>query len=255
MCTLAKGEVLVLFSGGKDSFLTVCDIVSRGYKAVLLSCQPGTIFGEPYLEYSAERLISKFGSECVEYAGVLYSGSTKMRLSESWLQSSWQMLGRVYPLLTNCQVQCLHCQMAMWVCAIAYAKAKDIPFLASGYKASDAFCTGASEYTQLVVKIAKQFERSVQFPIWDLENNFERDMKLLQYGFYSSILEPKCMVGYPPWEEMTKEVLQQLMEYCNDILVPKMEALIPHYESIYASIKLGSMSFEFFDKSVLHDDN
>lgn len=249
-----KPKVLVLFSGGKDSFITACRTVSDGYKAVLISCQTGSIFGEPYLRYGAERLIDRFGEDCVEYAGMLRSSPAKMRLSEGWLHSQWQSLGGVYPLLSNCQIQCLNCQTAMWICAIAYAKAKNISFLECGYKASDVFCTGIMEYTEIIKSIASKFNKSVRFPVWDMEGDFERDTELMHYGFHPSVLEPKCMLGCPPREQMTEETRGQLMQYCKDILVPKVEESIPYYSKVYTNIRLGTESFELFDKPKFGDD-
>lgn len=240
-------DVLVLFSGGKDSFLTACRLIQEGYRVSLLSCQNGALMGEQYLQYGAERLIHHFGEDRVSYAGILYTGATRMRLDEQWAQKPWAELGAHYPLLTNCQVQCLHCQTAMWICAIAWAKAHDICFLACGYKETDVFCTGMSEYMRALRALLPE-GMSLTSRVWDVSSDYERDVEMESFGFIPAVLEPKCMLGRPPRELMSSAVKQQLMHYLEDNLLVNAPDLIEHLIPAYRAMKLSPTTFHFYDR-------
>ena len=99
--------------------------------------------------------------------------------------------------MTNCQIQCLHCQTAMWVCAIAYAKAKNIKNIAAGYKAIslsrysmssysaalDMGVLGGSPMTQLGSNIGTRIRRARQ------SKNLTRKQLAERLGVSASAIE------------------------------------------------------------------
>lgn len=229
-------KTVVLFSGGKESMLAACKCAAEHRQVTPLSCQPGTLRGENALAWAAERLQGRFGQNLIQPAEIVTSSSTKARIASTWTQTSWGSLGNCYPNLTNCQIQCLHCQTAMWVCAIAYAKAKNIKNIAAGYKATDDFCTGMKPYADYMAKLAGRFAIHIDLPVWDLKDE-DRDTQLEWYGLSPAILEPSCVIGEPPRTPMSNAAEHELMLYLdNEIglerLMSYTNLLIPAYKTI-----------------------
>lgn len=255
MDILNKPTALVLFSGGKDSFITACDAVARGYRVVLLSCQGGSLIGEQHLAWGAERLVKRFGSDSVEYAGIIYTGSAMSRLNEEWAQLTWKELGERFPLLINCQVQCLHCQTAMWTCAIALAFARGINTILCGYKNTDVFCTGLKSYLDGIKAIAEGYKIHCSAPLWDMVDDYERDCKMGLYGFNPQVLDPKCLMGRPPVQLLSEDAASEMKDYVRDVLAPKMKDMLPDYTRVYKTIRVTLHTFIESEKPDFCDES
>lgn len=199
---LPNPQALVLFSGGKDSFLTAARLVEQGYDAVLVSFNNGSVLYEKNLLHGAARLKNRYGDRRIEYAGAYGTISTIWSLNEAWTYMPWDELGRKYPGTCNCQVTCLHCQTAMWIAAIAYAKARSIKFAAAGYKDQDEFCTGIRPWIDRIAGIAGKNQVTLLTPLWKTpewgeDKKYGRDVEMIEKFFEPSVLEPKCILGRP----------------------------------------------------------
>lgn len=243
-------KYLVLFSGGKDSFLTACRLLNNRHRVVLLSFNGGAVIGEENFSHGVNRLIKRYGKDMVEFAGVYPTVGTIARLNRTWVYGTQQELGNKYPNITNCQFQCLHCQTAMWAAAIAYAKAKNIKFIASGYKKTDVFCTGITRYIERITAIANKYNIFIELPLWDLPNDYERDLEMIRYGFYPSVYEPKCVLGNPVKNGFPDKERDDILRYFDNELVNAFIESIDSLTNIFKYIKLSEKSF-----TVLHYDD
>lgn len=236
-------KYLVLFSGGKDSFLTACRLINNGNKVILLSFNGGGVIGEENFLHGVNRLIKRYGKGRVEFAGIYPTVGTIARLNRTWVYDTQQELGNKYPNITNCQFQCLHCQTAMWVAAIAYAMAKDIKFIASGYKKTDVFCTGMDRYLKRITTIANEHNISIEFPLWELANDYERDIEMSRYSFWPQVYEPKCVLGNPVKNGLPIKEQDDMMRYFDDELIDIFIQSIDSLVNIFRYIKLDNKSF------------
>ena len=238
-----KHTYLVLFSGGKDSFLSACRLLNDGHKVALLSFNGGAVCGEENIKSGAERIVKRYGSDNATYEGVYSTAATIRRLESRWAYFSQKELGERYPNLTNCQFQCLHCQTAMWTAAIAYCLAKDIKFIASGCKENDIFCTGNVLYLNRIKDIASKHGISIVFPLWELKNDWEREIEMVRYGFLPSVLEPKCLIGRPPKNgELCEAERVDMESYFADELAEAVEEGIERLRNIFKYMHLGDKS-------------
>lgn len=230
-------NVLVLFSGGKDSFLTAARLAGKK-EVVLLSCNNGCIYGEEIFMHGVRRLKNRYGSR-ISFAGVSSTAATVMRLSEYWAKTRVETIAKEYSRLIPPQVTCLHCQSAMWCEGIAYCKAKGIEEIASGYKSTDLFCTGMEFYVECIKELAQSNNVSALFPVWHGWEEYE----FLDRGFEPSIYEPKCMVGRPvkPMEDMDKVCLEK---YFREHILPLMQGQIDKLEPILSKIRLSEKSMD-----------
>lgn len=239
---------LVLFSGGKDSFITTCRLVMRGCKVSLISYNSAGEIGEEHLRFGANRLIKRYGIDKVNYIGSYGTYPIISTLNDNWTYFSYKELGEKYPNLTNCQVQCLHCQTAMWIASIAYCLAKNIEYIASGYKKIDVFCTGSTEYIEKIKSVAQEYNINIELPVWDsLDEGIKRDMEMENHRFLSSVLEPKCLIGRKPKNGLSIEEHSDMLKYFDDEVYPKMKKEIEILIPIFKTIKIFDRSYDFLD--------
>lgn len=244
--------VLLLFSGGKDSFIAACREIAVGNRVLLISFNNSAVIGEKNILHGVARLQKKYEAEQVSYAGCYNTGAIIQKLNAKWANLPWIELGTNYPHLTNAQMTCLHCQTAMWVSAIAYARAKGISVIATGYKQSDQFCTGFNAYHKQIQGLAHKNGCQVRFPVLDdsewvnSPGGIERDYEMEQYCFVPSVYEPKCMLGrpVPPMSpEMKKDMEAYFEQNLKQIALDKINKMIP----IFRSIELTPVSMKVPD--------
>lgn len=244
---LERTPVLILFSGGKDSFITACREIQNGKKARLISFNNSAIIGEKNLLHGTTRLENRYGPDAVSYEGCYNTGAVIQTLTDTWADSSWDALGKTYGPLTNGQVVCLHCQTAMWISAIAYAAAHFIPEIACGYKKSDVFCTGLESYIGRIRSLVEEHGLTMSLPVWDdsvwtdSPGEIERDYEMARHGFRPAVYEPKCMLGRPV-HDMTKKLQQAMMSYFDDILLGPARKEIDLLTPIFRTIRLSPES-------------
>ena len=187
--------VLLLFSGGKDSFIAVCREIRAGNRVVLISFNNSAVIGEKNILHGVARLQRKYGKNRIMYAGCYNTGAIIQSLKGKWAGVPWNVLGEQYPNLTNTQITCLHCQTARCIAAIAYARAKGIGQIDAGYKQSDSFCTGLKAFHQEIQTLAEKYFCKINFPVLDdsawvkSPGGIERDYEMSRYGFLHSVCQ------------------------------------------------------------------
>lgn len=238
---MKKRQALVLFSGGKDSFLTASRLLRKGYEIRLMSFNNGCVCGEQVFNHSASRLENRYGKEQCQFIGIYNTAATIMRLNEAWANTPYSEMGKRYPAIINTQLNCLHCQSAMWIAAFAYCIAKDIPFVACGYKSTDEFCTGIPQYTESIAKLGCYNNIGVRFPLWETDwDDMGRDYEMAAHGFIPSVYESKCLYGRPV-AKMSEREAEDLMSYFHAQIEPHMQGLIENLIPVMKSITLSRL--------------
>lgn len=237
-------DMLILFSGGKDSFLTACRLINTGYTVHLLSIDNGCICGEYAFQNGANRLKEKYGENRCHYCGVYNATSIMQKLSDTWAQQPYADIAKKYPHIINAQLNCLHCQSAMWVSSIAYCIAKHIPIAACGYRSTDKFCTGLTDYCGDIVQLGWDNEIEIKYPVWitdwDKDENARNDeMKL--YGFVPKVNETSCCLGRPV-KEMTEKEQKDLIAYFRGEILPHMQDSINRLVPAFKNMQLTMQS-------------
>lgn len=241
-------DILILFSGGKDSFITACKEATAGNHVHLISFNNGAVNGEENLLHGVKRLQNRYGENHITYVGVYFTGALISQLKQTWLYMTQEDLGRKYPHLINAQLTCLHCQTAMWVAAIAYACAKKIHTIAAGNRKSDPFCTGQKFFIKTFETIAIKRNIIVKLPVWEDDawvesSGWERDMEMTRFSFEPQVLEPKCVLGQPV-NPMNTAQSECMKEYFMVEIAPHIEAQINHLIPIFKAINMSEKSLE-----------
>ena len=240
-----RAKTLVMFSGGKDSFLSAIREVVNGRDVRLLSFDSGHMVGHRELRLCGDRLTKKYGRQRAEYLGCYNTSPTVNRLNEYWLHSTQAAIAAEYPNLTNCQVQCLHCQTAMWLAAIATAESRAIWRVAAGYKASDVFCTGQPFFVDAMRDLAKRHNVEVSLPVWDLGDDYERDTQIAVHQFSLVRCEPKCLAGQAPRDGGDPAVFDDMRRYLEDRLLPLADDHVTYLVPIFQHMKFTDVPFQY----------
>lgn len=246
--TDAQRRTLVLFSGGKDSFITACRLLSKGDYVGLISFNNGALAAEKNLLHGATRLVNRYGEDRVHYEGVYNTAATIALLSKWYNKANYAVIKANIPNLTPPQVTCLHCQTAMWVAAIAYALSHKFSTVCAGYLSTDCFCTGSNVYTQFIGNLGRSYGVEVKFPIWYADSGREdwettRSMEMLQHNFEPAVLEPKCLLGMPA-DKLTEGAETDLGNYYSGFLKAVAHSQVLNLERIFESITLSSTSMD-----------
>lgn len=256
--TAESKRVLVLFSGGKDSFLTACKYLDAGYSVGLLSFNNGALAAEKHLLHGATRLSNRYGADRVQYEGVYNTAATISRLKEWYANQSYMVLRTEFSNLVPTQVMCLHCQVAMWIAAIAYADARHFDAIATGYHKSDEFCTGSTKFIRAMSALAGVRRIHVDTPLWEEADDgvpweVWRDLQMTSRGFEPSVLEPKCMLGMP-CSKLTPDQEREMVCYYERHLIKIAESQITHLSSVFKHLRLSSESLAVGDYKVPNPD-
>ena len=223
-------EILLLFSGGKDSFISACREIYTGNRVILISFNNSAVIGEKNILHGVARLQRKYGDNRITYAGCYNTGAIIQSLKDKWADIPWSVLGEQY-------------QTAMWIAAIAYARAKGIRQIDAGYKQSDPFCTGLSAFHQEIQALAEKHFCKIKFPVLDdsawveSPGGIARDYEMARYGFLHSVYEPKCMLGRPA-PPMTPEMQLDMAKYFVNDLRQVAEAEIEQMIPVFRTIQL-----------------
>lgn len=239
----SMNNVLLMFSGGKDSFLTACKLVEDGYNVKLIMFNSGCIAGEENALVTAQRLVDRY-KEHVEVIGIRTSMSTRTRIDKYWKEMSINELNKYYPAVTGIQAQCFFCQTSMWIEAIGYCVAKDIKYIACGYKNSDNFCTGSEDYLDMLANICANYNIEIKTPLWTFEDikygvNI-RDEEIAERRFVPSVLEPQCAIGLPAKQRISGDEMTQLTRYFDEYIDYK--DLINRSAKVLRCIKISNRS-------------
>lgn len=234
-------EVLVLFSGGKDSLLAASRIVESDGKAVLVTMNNGALACERNVLYGAGMLADAYGPDAVSYAGACATAYAVQRLGEPWARMSAGEFGRRYPSLMPAQVQCLHCQTAMWTAATAFAKSRNIREAAAGYKSTDPFCTGCRPWLDRIERFLGTNGIKLSLPVWDFPGQDGekrgRNLEMLASQAVPCVLEPKCLIGRPA-SPMSDDEVRDMSRYFDDCLADLLRPLADRMERTFRHVCL-----------------
>lgn len=239
-------DVLLLYSGGKDSMYSACYFLSKGRTVHLISFNNGALQAEEHLLHGYDRLHRLWGDNVV-WEGVYGTAAMVKRLHLDLYTIPLEDIAREYPTLTLTQLQCSICQTCMWLAAVSFAIAKGISNISCGYKCSDTFVTGNRDYVQFLTDFCKRYGIEAVTPVWD-----KTACNLMDYHMAPQVLEPQCMLGLPA-DGTDSDIA---VRFILDRYLDQMPGLIDHYVPIFKAIKLGDHAYSWagYNREVAGDD-
>ena len=229
-------RVLHMLSGGRDSFLAAAFLAEPGYKLELITFDNGHIDGIDRVSMVATCLKERYPEKIISYINPAKMGMTfHGYMMKDWYRKSKEREA-LFPELQSYQAHCLSCRTAMYVHAIAYCVAHNVPFLSEGARKHQGFFVELPEMKERYEQLCLQNGIQLLWPVYELESDMARKRFLDERELPTKTLEPQCYLGCPLHNALTAEERRDLSRYYDIDLLPQLqkdiESLIPVKKSI-----------------------
>ena len=245
---IEKRRVLHMLSGGRDSLLAAALLVEQGYNLELITFDNGHIDGIERVSAVADCLEARYPEGTVTYLKPTKIGMTFHRyMMQEWYRKSRER-EELFPELQSYQAHCLSCRTAMYVHAIAYCVAHNIPFLSEGAREQQGFFVELPEMKERYEQLCETYGIQLLWPVYELASDMERKRLLDERELQTKTWEPQCYLGCPLRAPLTTEERRDLSHYYDIELLPQLqkdiESLIPVKKSVMVPTKSIAVSSE-----------
>ena len=229
-------EVLLLYSGGKDSLLSTCYLINEGYHVYLIHYDNCSMIGTEEIEKGANLLGKKFGKDKITFLGIAPIISIIQRLKKLENMNLSDILTN-YGDITISQYQCLICRSAMYYYSMVLAKEKNIKYIADGARKSQMFAIEQPMMIENYKDFLNNYDLELLTPVYDITDDYYREMNLSEYGVLDCARESKCMLGYYLDEELTPEIVNGISNIFLKLIKPNLEVMLEN-ETMKKPIKI-----------------
>ena len=224
----AKKEVILLFSGGRDSFLAACYLLEEGFRVFLVTFENGMGMGEHSAEHGAKRIIKRYGKNRAEFLGVHSIAGIWREFFLPYFNMKPSEIKARFGELTISQFHCLTCRSAMYIWTIIKARQMGIGYIADGARKDQGFVIELPIMVEKFQDFFREFSMEILLPVWDLDSDWERKNLLLLRGFVPKVLEPQCLLGValPGGKTPDDEIQTAVKNYFDKVVLPRARKLI-----------------------------
>lgn len=211
----SKKDVLLLYSGGKDSTLAAIRLKKYGYTPHFIHFNNGSMLDsdKPFLTFQETFKYLEGYVFPYEYSDVDIK-ELFLKYFEAWKQENNNSL------LTS-EIRCLSCRMAMYTKALEIAKNNNFKIISEGARISQKFFIEQEKFINCIKNIASELGIELIYPVLHLDDDKKLIRCLLDSGFSSKTWESKCLLGEEALDKTEKDE-QVIMEYFNNHIRPKM---------------------------------
>lgn len=122
---------------------------------------------------------------------------------------------------TISQIRCLNCRSAMYYEAIRYCLENDIKFIAEGARKSQLFSIEQPEMIDSYKELLKEFGIELILPVYNLDDDWERECEVGRYGIISVSGEDKCLLGMALNERVPLEQTMTVKKIFDEFIKPR----------------------------------
>lgn len=214
--TRKDNDVLLLYSGGKDSTLAAIRLYNAGYNIHFIHFDNGHMRDQdkPYLTFQ-----ETFGKEDDFYFDYELSSVDIKPIFEEYY-SNWSTNFTNDPALTS-EIRCLSCRMAMYTKAIEIAKKEGFKYIAEGARISQKFMLEQLPITNRLKELAESQGIKLLLPVLYVNDDQQEIEELLANGYSSKTWESKCLIGKPA-KDKTDEDKIAIIDYYDSVLKPNI---------------------------------
>ena len=212
--------VLLMYSGGKDSFLSACKLVEQGYKLKLITYNNDCTIRSPN-EY-AERLIKCYSADKIEYLRTHYTTSLFREFFIPYFNIPTSEIIREFGEITISQLNCLLCRTSMYIYSIILCKKMNISIIAEGARKSQLFVIELEGMIERYKSLLNQHGINLLLPVYNLISDWDRENELMWRGFIPQTIEDQCMLGVPLNNSVSKEVINGIHTFYDKVILPKI---------------------------------
>lgn len=235
-------QVLLMLSGGRDSFLSACRLVADEYQVMTVTYDNGCMSHAANALEVSKRLAQRFGDDRIRSVGIYTIAQDLRPLLEDLLYLDIADICAEYPHLLLSQVNCLACHTIMYIHSIAYCKAHSIQRMAVGARKQQQFFVELPEMKVHYEELCKRYGIELLLPVYDLQSDIQRKNELASWGFLPKSYEPQCWLGCPMKNSLTKEQCLDLNRYYEKKIAPladeNIARLIPLKKMYYSDMSM-----------------
>lgn len=224
---MAETDVILMLSGGRDSFLSACHLLEDpiGYRLKMVTYDNGCSYKSENARQSAERIIAKYGESRVEYLGVYRIASVLRQFFAPYFNMKPEEQLSKYSGMTPSQYHCLICRTTMYIYSIWLAMIHDACYVAEGARKDQQFVIelpgmAQKRYPDLVRSAGLE----LLLPVYDLNSDWDRDNELMARGYFCKNLEPKCLIGFPVYNSIDQSVIKGVHAYYDHEILPYIQS-------------------------------
>ena len=212
---MEKKKVLLMYSGGLDSILSMVRLISEGYKVLLVHFDNGCSISTGFEVERALKFENGYGKDTVEYIGKLTIVPYFRDNERQFANMSFSELQDRYGNTTISQIRCLNCRSAMYHEAIRYCLMNNVHVIAEGARQSQLFSIEQPKLIEGYKKLLNEFGIELLLPVYDMKDDLHKENELLLNGILPVPSEDKCILGMPlegPVSESQTDAINNILE-------------------------------------------
>ena len=242
---MEKKKVLLMYSGGLDSILSMIRLISNGYKVLLVHFDNGCSISIGLEVERAKNFEKGYGIETVEYIGKITT-IPEFRNNELEIANiPFSQIQAEYGDCTISQIRCLNCRSAMYYEAIKYCLNNDISYIAEGARKSQLFSIEQPALIEEYRNLLEQFGIKLLLPVYEIDNDWYKENELLAYGILPTASEDKCILGMPLKEPVSDEQTNTIKNIFEKNIKPRYVKTLKKQPIQRQEIYRGNTRFEF----------
>lgn len=218
-------NILLMFSGGKDSFLSACRLhyMYPDSDIYLITYDNGCMRALENVESMVKKLKSKLYH--IEYAGTRFTYGIAREFYFPYFNMKPMEQENLYPGLTPSQFHCLICKTSMYLYSIWYAKEHDISIIAEGGRKCKKFAIELPGMINRFSTLVNDASLETIYPVYNVINDWDLDNELMRMGFTPKVSEPKCLIGCPDYDSIDAHVIGGVHSYYDKEILPRIKEL------------------------------
>lgn len=221
-------NVILMLSGGRDSFLSACRLLEdiNCYHVKMVTYDNGCSYGTENVGMVAQRIIDKYGSSRASFLGTYKISGIAREFFSPYFNMKPSEQAEKYSGMTPSQFHCLICRTSMYICSIWLAMLENASYIAEGGRRDQQFVVelpgmAKERYAALV----REANLELLLPVYELDDDWERDNELLRRGYLCKTTEQKCLIGFPIYDSIDQSVIDGVHSYYDTVILPRIRHL------------------------------
>lgn len=224
---IKNNKVLQLFSGGKDSFLSICKLLEKDNIVYLITYDNGCSYCPENVKHGVDRLINKYGKEKVKFLGIYNISGIWRNFFLPFLNLKPSIIIEKYGEITYSQFNCLTCRLSMYLYSIVICKCLKIKKVSDGARYIQGFAIETEYMLERFRKLFERYQIELILPVADLNSDWGEKNELLIHGFIPKVLEPQCLLGVPLENvKLDEEIIKGVASFYDKEIIDKCDVLI-----------------------------
>lgn len=221
-------EVILLFSGGRDSFLSACYLIEKRFKVYMVTFENGAGLQAYNVEHATRRIIKRYGKNNAEFLGIHCIAGIWREFFLPYFNMKPSEVINEYGELTISQFHCLTCRSSMYIWSIIKAQQMRIGNVADGARKHEGFAIQQPTMISRFKELFSEYSMKLLLPVYDLDSDWKRKNLLLLKGFVPKTLEPQCLVGVPlrGGKPTGKQVQSAVGRFFDKVILPRAREII-----------------------------